>query len=55
MKEGRGTVDLPGHLGCLAALLGASLGIPLLQHVHPGRARQESDAESAEHSVVWAA
>lgn len=27
MKEGRGTVDLPGHLGCLAALLGASLGI----------------------------
>lgn len=27
MKEGRGTVALPGHLGCLAALLRAGLGM----------------------------
>ena len=62
MKRGRGPVAVPGHLGCLAALLGVDPGIiPSSSMSTRGRAlcrawdREESEAESASHSAVCAA
>lgn len=61
MKRGRGTVALSGHLGCLAALLGADPSIiPSSSMSTRGHAlcrawdREESEAESASHSTVCA-